>query len=228
MNRKERRKLEKSQKGMFKFIRRNVEGIFDVLNTTEDLIEKASKNIEQVTLPKNFEERIQECIKRIEQFNKLLPSIREMFLFDKNNSNGFIRKSIVNALSIPKYKEKLKEVVATTISNQNNGVSGTFDYIMWHDLSANRTEVKRTLDVLENALPVIITNLKTNNIKRIDYLIQQVTILERRLYQLHCLYGYYLEDIDDFSDYFIISKAFQEIDFAIQNSYDIRKNMNYL
>ena len=111
MNRKERRKLEKTKKKVFKFIRRNVENIFDVLNTTEDLIEKASKNIEHITLAKNVEESIQDCAKRIEQFNKLLPSIRQMFLFDKNISNGFMRKSIVNALSIPKYNEKLKEVV---------------------------------------------------------------------------------------------------------------------
>ena len=195
MNRKERTKNKKVNINEFqKYLRENPESIYKILGVTEYLIDIAKENIKQVSVSRKVKEKIEKCTKTMERFIQILPAIREIFLCDKKCKNGFTKKSVVNAFKIPRYKNILKNFVAGVSKNKNNGLLETIDYVIWHDLSAEQKEVEITLDLIEHALPVIINNLKANNIENIKFLINSLTNLERRIFQLYSLYGHYLQD----------------------------------
>lgn len=224
MNREERRKLNKINiKEQNDFLIENVRSIYDVLNDTEELIEKVSKNIVKVQVPQNVIKVCKESAKTLENFSQNFYGIREMFLHDKKCNNGFVKKSIVSALKVPMYKKNLDEFVESVRENKGKGTTKTVDYLIWHDLSANTIEVKRTLDVLEKALPIMIANLKANNVadKNVTYLVIHLATLERRLYQLYCLYGHYLKDTGNIMEYHLGYKVFEIFDNAFSNLIEV-------
>ena len=224
MNREERRKLNKINiKEQNDFLIENVRSIYDVLNDTEELIEKVSKNIVKVQVPQNVIKVCKESAKTLENFSQNFYGIREMFLHDKKCNNGFVKKSIVSALKVPMYKKNLDEFVESVRENKGKGTTKTVDYLIWHDLSANTIEVKRTLDVLEKALPIMIANLKANNVpdKNVTYLVIHLATLERRLYQLYCLYGHYLKDTGNIIEYHLGYKVFEIFDNVFSNLIEV-------
>ena len=224
MNREERRRLNKINiKEQNDFLIENVRSIYDVLNDTEELIEQVSKNIVKVDVPKNVSKICEETATTLENFSQKFYGIRKMFLHDKKCNNGFVKKSIISALKMPMYKKNLDEFVESVRKNKRKGTAKTVEYLIWHDLSANTIEVKRTLDVLEKALPIMIANLKANNVaeKNVTYLVTHLATLERRLYQLYCLYGHYLKDTGNIIEYHLVYKAFEIFDNAFNNLIEV-------
>ena len=213
MNREERRKLNKiSEKKMYKTIRKNVQSIDIILDKAETVAKKVSGNIAQVKVPQSVRKVFQKSAEIMESFYNAIPMVNKTFLDDEDD-----KKCVVNALAMPKYRKRVYECTNEAVKSKNNGVQGTFDYMMLHDLSANRTEVRRTLETLEKTLPVMINGLKANDISTIQELQILLVILERRIYHLYCLYGYYLNDIGKLEEYNIMYQFFTMFDSAFEN-----------
>lgn len=84
MNREERRRLNKvNKKEQNEFLIKNVRSICDVLNDTEELIEKVSKNIVKVDVPKNISKICEETVTFLENFKDLFDGFRIIFLHDE-------------------------------------------------------------------------------------------------------------------------------------------------
>ena len=227
MNREERRMLEKiNRKEIKKVLIESVKNIYDEINDTEKLIAKANKNVTKIEVSQNISKVCEESVKTLEMFKNMFFAIRKIFLYNEEFDNGSIKKGVVNALKIPEYKAYLDDYVINVRRNKKKDNVAMVEYLICHDLSANKIEVRRTLDVLEQALPVIIANLKANNIadENIEYLVMHIATLERRLYQLYCLYRHYLEDTGNIEQYKLVCLVFDKIDDAFMNLMDIASN----
>ena len=225
MNREERRRLNKvNKKEQNEFLIKNVRSIYDVLNDTEELIEKVSKNIVKVDVPKNISKICEETVTFLENFKDLFDGFRIIFLHDEKCNNGFVKKCVANALEVPMYKANLDEFVTNVRKNKKKDMDATMEYLICHDLSVNKIEIKRTLDVLEKSLPAMIANLKVNNVENIEYISVHLLTLERRLYQLYCLYGHYLKDIGNSTEYRLIYQVFDNFDITLMTLMDIASN----
>lgn len=223
MNREERRRENKiNRKERKESFIEDVVCIDDELDITENLIEKASKNIVTVNVPKNVRKLYRNCSERLENYRKNFRDIREVFCNNETGDDGFVKKGVINALEIPMYKENLDKCVENVRKNKRKGICGEFDYLMFHDLSANKIEVRRTLNVLEKALPVMIANLKANNItENLEFLLAELVKLEKRLYQLFCLYGHYLIDTGNELEYHLMGILFYKFDTTFEDLIDI-------
>ena len=122
------------------------------------------------------------------------------------------------------YKANLDEFVTNVRKNKKKDMDATMEYLICHDLSVNKIEIKRTLDVLEKSLPAMIANLKVNNVENIEYISVHLLTLERRLYQLYCLYGHYLKDIGNSTEYRLIYQVFDNFDITLMTLMDIASN----
>ena len=71
--------------------------------------------------------------------------------------------------------------------------------------------------------PIMIANLKANNVadKNVTYLVTHLATLERRLYQLYCLYGHYLKDTGNIIEYHLGYKVFEIFDNAFSNLIEV-------
>ena len=225
MNREERRRLNKvNKKEQNEFLIKNVRSIYDVLNDTEELIEKVSKNIVKVDVPKNISKICEKTVTVLENFKDLFDGLRVIFLHDEKCKNGFVKKCVTNALEVPMYKANLDEFVTNVRKNKKKDMDATMEYLICHDLSVNKIEVKRTLDMLEKSLPAVIANLKVNNVENIEYISVHLLTLERRLYRLYCLYGQYLKDIGNIMEYRLIYQLFNNFDITLINLMNITSN----
>lgn len=225
MNRKERRMLDKmSQKDQIEILLKTTRSISEELDITQKLVTIADGNIAENQVPESVDEINEKIITTLEKWGDLFPMIRDRFLCDEKCKNGFNKKSIVNALSMPMYKAKLDNYVRNIRKNKRNSPKDIVEYLICHDLSADRTEVKRTLDVLENSIPVVIDNLRANNIKNIVSLPSHLATLARRLYHLYCLYGYYLEDTGNIVEYQVMYQLFDQFDNAFTSLMHIASN----
>lgn len=194
----------------------------EVLENADEIIRKWNNNAisREISVSQNLGENLQEIIKDFIEIDDKLPYIKKMFIYDKKFSNGFVKKSVINSLKISKYKKYINSLVEKLEQNKENllkDISYTMDYIMWHDISANKTEIIKTIDVFSNVLKIIISNLIENNSYELDNLIFIGVFLERRLYQLYCIYGHYLNEIGRLNEYVNNLEYFEKLDDAFQN-----------
>ena len=194
--------------------------IDDILELARELTRNSiNKTPRKISLSRKTERNIQEVVKNLTETYDKLPYIKNLFIYDKKFSNGFVKKCVVNSFKNLKYKKYLNSIVADLNKNKEKLYKDflyTFDYIMWHDLSANRIEVIKTIDTFSEVLEVIINSLMKNNITDINELILVGTVFERRLYQLYCLYGHYLNDIGNSREYLHNIKYFEKLDNSFE------------
>ncbi len=184
--------------------------ISQILEETKDFVKMTKdKEIEKVYLRDDIVEKIQCNVENLKLIEDFFPYFKDIFLNDVTYSDGFIKKSVVDALMEKPYQKKLNQFLTDVRKNKDNSLQDFHNYMTYHDLSANPVEVTATFDVLPEAIHIIIQHLEQNNIIKIDPLISKSFILISRISKLYCFYGYYMEDISCPAQYTAESTAFE-------------------
>lgn len=203
-------------------------GINELLNNIEKLIQKENKTVIKGQPSKDIQKSIENFIEVLSSFKKAgIPTYKDYFLKDEKSPKGYVRKSLVNTFKICKYRKIFDAYISTTKKNKYNSLDDWFNYCYFHDLSVNRDELIKTFNVLEQALPVIIDNLKKNDIVGAFILMQDTYKLIKRLYALYGLYGYYLKDNNCKLTYDVGIAVFQKLDETFEEIKRIAKKVMF-
>lgn len=215
MNREERRRLNKfenkekeKEKGMKNVKEKSSNAI---LEETIELTESVKrKRINSIEYSIETERKILENVNILTIGKEILSHLEKDFMIGNIFENGSSQKSVISALSEPKYKKYLDSYLADIEKTKGNDEQSFYNSLVYKDLSINPTEIKNTFKAISNALSVIIHNSSINIIE-IDSLICRTYMLIQRLDKLYSLYGYYLNDTDSLGEYTVISTAFEGV-----------------
>lgn len=208
---KERKETEEAAKNI------RFESINEILDKTKKCVKISMCDINYIKVPKEVKEDMKQCKNAVTELQNKLPKIREVFMKDKKYRNGFIRKSVINALKSSKYQKLLKFFIAEVRKNKTINAQSLSNYIDYHDLSVDPNQISRTLKAIEEYLLVLESALNNNNILGIPRLLLYLNILINRIRKLYELYGIYLKDINKLEEYNSISKIFENINYVIKH-----------
>lgn len=167
-----------------------------ILNETRKLAKLATQSNQKIYYPMELKEKVQEINIKLQNAQPDIPLLRDIFLKDREFLGGDMMKCVVNALKEKKYKKRLNMLKEEIHAKKHYCFKNLVTYHVLWDLSAERFEIINIFNVYSSATQAIISNLEKNNIVNLENLIMHMLILLNRLYSIHCIYGYYLKDIN--------------------------------
>lgn len=204
-------KFEHTQKMLLLGLKVKEKSNVEMIAQTKVATEIARKNIEPLQVPKDIEKVIADLLHDIKLTYQIFPVIKYNFIKNNLCPDGFLEKSVINALKEPKYNKHLKSYNMKIKKQRLSNEDTLMESLVCSNLSINPVEIKAIFKVISNAFPVLIQNLEKNNVTNIEYVTHHTIILLSRLYKLYDIYGYYLKDNERVKEFEEGTKLFKNM-----------------